>query len=120
MADIKYTLLDKQVLGLQEAIAQTMRKSGYAPVRTGRLRKSIKTLPIVDTPKGIQAPISYINYGVYPDLGTKYQSAQRFTQRAQETELKKQQQAIAEAAGQDVANYIDDILPDNIDVTLDL
>ena len=120
MADIKYTLLDQQVIGLADAIAATMRKSGYAPVDTGRLRKSIKTLPVVQTPQGIAAPIAYIGYGVYPDLGTKYQPAQRFVERAEATEVRKQQQAIAEAAGQDVANYIDDILPDNIDVTLDL
>ena len=120
MAEFEYRLLDQEVIGLQEAIAQTMRKSGFAPVDTGRLRRSIKTLPVVETKDGIQAPISYINYGIFPDLGTKYQRAQLFTERAQATELNKQQQAIAEAAGRDVANYLDTILPDNVTITLDL
>ena len=120
MADLEYTLLDQEIIGLQRAIAETMRKRGYAPVDTGRLRRSIKTERVVDTPQGIVAPISYVAYGVYPDLGTKFQPAQRFVERAQKTEVNKQQQAIAEAAGKDVANYLDTLLPDNIDVTLDL
>jgi hypothetical protein len=120
MAKLEYTLLDAQATGLAIAIAQTMRKSDYAPVDTGRLRKSIKTLPVVETKNGIQAPIGYVGYGVYPDLGTKYQRAQLFTQRAQEFELNKQSQALATAAGQDIANFIDDSIPNTITINLDL
>lgn len=113
---MEWRLLDQEVIGLQEAIAATMRKNGYAPVETGRLRRSIKTLPIIDTPEGLKAPIQYVGYGVYPDLGTKYQPAQRFTERAEELELRKQAEAIGEAAGYDVLNALD--LPNEINLTL--
>ena len=113
-----FTLLDQEVLGLQDAIAATMRKSGYAPVNTGRLRKSIKTRPVVQTKAGIQAPIQYVAYGVFPDLGTKYQPAQRFTERAADLELAKQADALGEAAGYDVLNTLD--LPSNVNINLDV
>lgn len=115
---MEWRLLDQEVIGLQEAIAQTMRKSGFVPVDTGRLRKSIKTLPIIDTPQGIKAPIQYVDYGIFPDLGTKYQPAQRFTERAEELELRKQAEAIGEAAGYDVLNTLD--LPKEININLDV
>jgi HK97 gp10 family phage protein len=120
MAKLEFTLLDAQATGLAIAIAETMRKSGYAPVETGKLRKSIRTLPVVDTKNGIQAPIGYIGYGIYPDLGTKYQRAQKFTERAQEDMLAQQSQALATSAGQDIANFIDDVLPSTITINLDL
>ncbi len=115
MAD-EFTLLDNELVGLQEAIVQRMRQ--IAPSRTGNLRRSIKPQPIIDTPQGLQAPIRYISYGQFPDFGTKYQKAQRFTERAQEEELAKQQNAIGEAAGKDVLNALD--LPNEIDITLDV
>ena len=113
MAD-QFVLLDQELIGLQEAIVQEMRK--LAPSRTGRLRRSIKPQNIIDTPQGLQAPIKYVQYGRYPDFGTKYQRAQRFTERAQETELNKQRNAIGEAAGKDILNALD--LPNEIDITL--
>lgn len=118
MAAVEFNNLEQQMIGLQTEIAQTMRKRGFVPVDTGRLRKSIKTLPVVDTPKGIVAPIQYAAYGVYPDLGTKFQRAQRFVERAEKQALNKQQQAVAEAAAKDVANSIDEILPDSFEVTI--
>lgn len=118
MAAVDFRLLDQEIIGLQESIAQTMRKRGYAPVDTGRLRRSIKTLPVVQTKNGIQAPIQYVGYGRYPDLGTKFQPAQRFTERAEKLELRKQQDAIAEAAAQDVANSLEQILPNNVTITI--
>ena len=116
MAD-SFVYLDQDLIGLQEAISQTMRKK--APKgKTGDLKRSIKPQPIIDTPQGLQAPIKYISYGKYPDFGTKYQSAQMFTEKSQEEELAKQQSAIGEAAGKDVLNMLD--LPNEINVTLDV
>ena len=113
MAD-QFVNLDSELVGLQEAIAQRMRQ--LAPSRTGNLRRSIKPQRLIDTPQGIQAPIKYISYGQFPDFGTKYQKAQQFTERAQEEELAKQQNAIGMAAGKDVLNMLD--LPTEIDLTL--
>ena len=113
MAD-QFVNLDSELVGLQVAIAQTMRK--LAPSRTGNLRRSIKPQKLIDTPQGIQAPITYINYGQFPDFGTKYQKAQEFTERSQEQELRKQANAIGMAAGEDVLNMLD--LPTEIDLTL--
>lgn len=115
---VEFTLLDLEVAGLATAIAQTMRKSGYAPVDTGRLRRSIKTRPVVDTPQGIKAPIQYVGYGVFPDQGTKYQPAQRFTDRATDLELDKQANALGESAGYDVLNALD--LPSDVTINLDV
>jgi hypothetical protein len=114
MADNTFILLDQEVLGLQTAITQEMRK--IAPVDTGRLKRSIKPQPIVDTPQGIKAPITYVNYGIFPDFGTKYQAAQRFTEKSQEKVVDAQMAAVAEAAGLDVLNALD--LPKEIDITL--
>ena len=115
MAD-EFVYLDQELIGLQEAIVQQMRK--IAPVETGRLKRSIKPQPIINTPQGLQAPIKYVQYGRYPDFGTKYQRAQMFTERAQQTELDKQRNAIGEAAGKDVLNMLD--LPSEINLTLDV
>lgn len=115
MAD-EFVLLDNELVGLQQAIVQRMRQ--IAPSRTGKLKRSIAPQPIIDTPQGLQAPIKYINYGQFPDFGTKYQAAQRFTERAQKEELEKQRNAIGEAAGKDVLNMLD--LPSEINLTLDL
>ena len=115
MAD-QFILLDQEILGLQEAITQEMRK--LAPVRTGRLKRSIKPQPIIDTPQGLQAPIKYVQYGRYPDFGTKYQAAQRFTERAQEKVVDASMGEVAEAAGKDVLNMLD--LPTNININLDV
>jgi len=113
MAD-QFVNLDNELLGLQTAIAQEMRK--LAPVRTGNLKRSIKPQAIIDTPQGLQAPIKYIGYGRFPDFGTKYQAAQKFTERSQEKVLDAQSAAIGEAAGKDVLNMLD--IPTNIDLTL--
>ena len=113
MAD-QFVNLDSELVGLQVAIAQAMRTK--APSRTGNLRRSIKPQKLIDTPQGIQAPITYINYGQFPDFGTKYQKAQEFTERSQEQELRKQANAIGMAAGEDVLNILD--LPTEIDLTL--
>ena len=115
MAD-QFILLDQEILGLQEAISQEMRK--LAPVRTGNLKRSIKPQPIIDTPQGLQAPIKYISYGIFPDFGTKYQAAQRFTERAQEKVVGMSMGEVAEAAGKDVLNMLD--LPTNININLDV
>ena len=115
MAD-QFILLDQEILGLQEAISQEMRK--LAPSRTGRLKRSIKPQPIIDTPQGLQAPIKYVQYGRYPDFGTIYQAAQRFTERAQEKVVSTQMAAVAEAAGKDVVNMLD--LPTNVDINLNV
>lgn len=118
MADVEFTNLEQSMIGLQTEIAQTMRKRGFTPVDTGRLRKSIKTLPLVETKAGIAAPIQYAAYGRFPDLGTKYQKAQRFVERAEKQALAKQQERIAEAAAQDVANSLEEVLPKDVTVTI--
>lgn len=112
----EFRLLDQELIGLQTAIAQEMRK--LAPRDTGRLARSIKPQPIIDTPQGLQAPIKYVQYGRYPDFGTKFQKAQRFTERSQEKVVAQQQNAIAEAAGKDVLNALD--IPSEINLTLDV
>ena len=112
----EFRLLDQELIGLQTAIAQEMRK--LAPRDTGRLARSIKPQPIIDTPQGLQAPIKYVQYGRYPDFGTKFQKAQRFTERSQEKVVAQQQNAIAEAAGRDVLNALD--IPSEINLTLDV
>ena len=115
MAD-SFVLLDQELVGLQRAIVDQMRK--IAPVRTGALKRSIKPERLINTPEGIKAPIKYINYGIFPDFGTRYQRAQMFTERAQQTELNKQREAIGMAAGKDVLNDLD--LPTQLNVNLDL
>ena len=79
MAD-QFVNLDSELVGLQVAIAQAMRQK--APSRTGNLKRSIKPQKLINTPQGIQAPITYINYGQFPDFGTKYQKAQEFTEKS--------------------------------------
>ena len=115
MAD-QFVNLDSELVGLQTAIVQAMRQK--APSRTGNLRRSIKPQKLINTPQGIQAPITYINYGQFPDFGTKYQKAQEFTEKSQEQELQKQRDAIGRAAGEDVLNMLD--LPTELDINLDL
>ena len=112
--------LDFEIAGLAEVIAQQMRKKGYAPVDTGRLKRSIRTEGLVDTPQGIKAPITYIGYGIFPDLGTKYQPAQRFTERAIEDVVPKNMQEVADAAARDISEEIGKVLPNDIQLTLDL
>lgn len=91
-----------------------------APVDTGRLKRSIKPQPIVDTVIGVEAPISIVSYYVFPDLGTKFQRAQRFVERAQNEVIGDELQAIANAAAEDVAIELDKTLPDTISLTIGL
>lgn len=91
-----------------------------APVDTGRLRRSIKPQPLIDTVVGVEAPISILSYYIFPDLGTKYQRAQRFVERAQNEVITDELQAIADAAAQDVAIELDKTLPDTISITIGL
>jgi hypothetical protein len=58
MAKIEFTRLDQATMGQRQAIIEQMRKPGFVPTRTGRLKKSIKPEPIVYTKDGIVAHIS--------------------------------------------------------------
>jgi len=120
MAKIEFTRLDQATIGQRQAIIEQMRKPGFTPVRTGRLKKSIKPEPLVDTPNGIQAPISYVSYGVYPDFGTKFQSAQEFSIRAIKAVNKSELDELAEAAMLDINDAILDTLPPSTQVTTTL
>ena len=117
MAKIEFTRLEQATIGQREAIIQEMRKPSYTPVRTGRLRRSIKPEPIIDTPDGLVAPISYVNYGIYPDFGTKFQRPQEFSIRAIEAVNNTELNDLAEAAMLDINDAILESLPPSATVT---
>jgi len=120
MAKIEFTRLQQATIGFRRAIIEQMRKAGFTPVRTGRLKKSIKPEPLVDTPNGIVAPISYVSYGVFPDFGTKFQRPQEFSSRAIDAVNKNELDELAKAALLDVNDAILDTLPPSAQVTTTL
>jgi len=111
---MRWPNLMSEVAVLQDLIVDEQKK--LAPVDTGRLKKSIRPLSVVQTKDGIEAPITYIGYGIFPDFGTKYQRAQRFTERAQEKALNRLDDELAYAAGLDVLDELD--LPSQITINI--
>ena len=118
MAELKNIHLEQAMLGLSQAVAERMRTN--VPVDTGRLKRSIKVGQLIETPQGLSEPISFLQYGIFTDQGTKFIPAQRWVDRSIDEVIDEQMRQVADAAAHDVADYIGDVLPDNIDLTLKL
>jgi hypothetical protein len=116
MAELKNIHLERAMLGLSEAVASRMRNN--VPVDTGRLRRSIKVGRLVETPAGLSEPISFLEYGIFTDQGTKFIPAQRWVDRSIDEVIDAQMKEVADGAAHDVADYIGDVLPDTIDITI--
>ena len=115
---MEFNNLEKEINDTNKELAAEIRK--LSPVDTGRLKRSINTQNTIETPQGIIAPISLLSYYIFPDAGTKFQSAQRFVERAQNNIIDKDMQAIADAAADDIVDELDIILPSTVTLTLDL
>lgn len=118
MAELENIHLERAMLGLSEAVASRMRTN--VPVDTGRLKRSIKVGKLIETPKGLSEPISFLQYGIFTDKGTKFIPAQYWVDRSIDEVIDAQMREVADAAAHDVADFIGDALPDNIDLTIDL
>ena len=109
---MEFNNLEQEINDVNKALAAEIRK--LSPVDTGRLKRSIETA------QGIIAPISLLSYYIFPDLGTKFQRAQKFVERAQNNIIEKDMQAIALAAAEDVAADLAKSLPKEVDLTIQL
>jgi len=118
MAELKNIHLEQAMLGMSQAVAARMRNN--VPVDTGRLKRSIKVGKLIETPAGLSEPISFLEYGIFTDQGTKFIPAQRWVDRSIDEVIDEQMREVADAAAHDVADYIGDALPNNINLTLDL
>lgn len=118
MAELENIHLERAMLGLSEAVASRMRTN--VPVDTGRLKRSIKVGKLIETPNGLSEPISFLQYGIFTNKGTKFIPAQYWVDRSIDEVLNAQMQQVADGAAHDVADHIDKILPDNIDLNLNL
>ena len=103
---------------MSQAVASRMRTN--VPVDTGRLKRSVKVGQLVETPKGLTEPISFLQYGIFTDRGTKFIPAQRWVDRSIDEVIDAQMRQVADAAAHDVADYIGKTLPDTIDLTIQL
>ena len=118
MAELENIHLERSLLGLSQAVASRMRAN--VPVATGRLKRSIKVGQLVETPQGLTEPISFLQYGIFTDQGTKFIPAQYWVDRSIDEVIDAQMREVADAAAHDVADYIGKTLPDNIDITIQL
>ena len=115
---MEFNNLEREIDKVNKELAQEIRK--LSPVDTGNLRRSIKAQSATESPAGIEAPISLLSYYIFPDLGTKFQRAQKFVERAQNNIIEKDMQAIALAAAEDVAADLAKSLPKEVDLTISL
>ena len=115
---MEFNNLEKEINDVNKSLATEIRK--LSPSDTGRLKRSIEAERPIESPAGIKAPISLLGYYVFPDLGTKFQPAQRFVEKAQNNIIDKDMQAIADAAAKDIIDELDMVLPDKVTLTLDL
>jgi hypothetical protein len=106
------------MLGMSQAVSEAMRSN--VPVDTGRLKRSIKVEPLIETPTGLSEPISFLEYGIFTDRGTKFIPAQNWVGRSIDQVINQQMPAVADAAAHDYADTIGKILPNDIDITIDL
>ena len=118
MAELKNIHLERSLLGLSQAVASRMRSN--VPVDTGRLKRSIKVGQLIETPQGLTEPISFLQYGIFTDQGTKFIPAQYWVDRSIDEVIDAQMKQVADAAAHDVADFIGDALPDTIDLTIQL
>ena len=107
MVKLENINLDRAMLGMSEAVAARMRVN--VPVDTGRLRRSIKVNPLIETPEGITAPISFLEYGIYTDRGTKFIPAQHWVDRSIDEVIDQQLEAVSQASAQDSADNLANI-----------
>ncbi len=115
---MEFNNLENEIDKVNKELAAEIRK--LSPVDTGRLKRSIETERTIETPQGIEAPISLLSYYIFPDLGTKFQRAQKFVERAQTNVIGKEINDIALAAAEDVSAELGKVLPDTVTLTLDL
>ena len=115
---LEYIHLERELLGLSRAVTERMRNN--VPVDTGRLKRSIKAEPLIETPKGLSEPISFLEYGIFTDRGTKFIPAQNWVGRSIDEVLDRQMEKVADAAAHDIADNIGRMLPNQIDLTIQL
>lgn len=115
---MEFNNLEQELDKVNKDLAKEIRN--LSPVDTGRLKSSITAERPIETPAGIIAPISLLGYYIFPDLGTKYQPAQKFIERAQTNVLSREIDDIALAAAQDVAADLAKSLPKEVDLTIQL
>ncbi len=115
---MEFNNLEQELNKVNEELAKEIRN--LSPVDTGKLKRSIKAEQPIETPAGIIAPISLLRYYIFPDLGTKYQSAQKFIERAQTNVFNREINDIALAAAEDVAEDLAKSLPNEVDLTIQL
>ena len=115
---MKFTNLDNEIDSVNKELAAEIRK--LSPVDTGRLKRSIEAGSPIESPAGITAPISLLSYYIFPDLGTKFQRAQKFVERAQTNVIGNEINNIAIAAAEDIADELDTILPAKTTITIDV
>ena len=115
---MEFNNLENEIDKVNKELAAEIRK--LSPVDTGRLKRSVKAQSATESPQGIEAPISLLSYYIFPDLGTKFQRAQKFVERAQNNIIENDMQAIALAAAEDVAADLAKSLPKEVDLTIQL
>lgn len=102
MAELENIHLERSLLGLSQAVASRMRAN--VPVDTGRLKRSIKVGQLVETPQGLTEPISFLQYGIFTDQGTKFIPAQYWVDRSIDEVIDAQMKQVADGAAHDVAD----------------
>lgn len=100
---LDFVQLDQAIIGLQDAIVTNMRRS--APKDTGALRRSIRPEKYVDTPQGIQAPISFLNYGAIQN--SPYGKHTGWIDSSIDRAIAAQENAIADAGVSDITQFLD-------------
>ena len=115
---LEYIHLKREMLGLSRAVAERM--TNNVPVDTGRLRRSIKVEPLVETPRGLSEPITFLEYGIFTDRGTKFIPAQNWVGRSIDEVIDAQMAQVADAAAHDIADNIGRKLSKDIDLTIKL
>ena len=118
MAELENIHLKREMLGMSQAVATRMRAN--VPVDTGRLKRSIKVEPLIETPNGLSEPISFLEYGIFTDRGTKFIPAQNWVGRSIDEVIDQQMRDVSDAAAHDIADTIGDMLPTDIDLTIKL
>ena len=119
MAELTFLNFEQRMLGLSDGIAELMRNN--APVDTGALKRSIKVNPLVESRNGLTQPISFLEYGIYTNYGTKTGiRATHWIDKSIEDVINQQMPDVADAAAKDVATAIRKTLPREIDVTIKL
>jgi len=115
---MEFNNLESEINKVNKELAAEIRK--LSPVDTGRLKRSIEAESPIESPAGIVAPISLLSYYIFPDLGTKFQRAQKFVERAQTNVIGSEISNIALAAAEDIADELDTVLPKQTTITIDV